>query len=55
MTDPLPPDPFTRTAADVLADLLDLCAVIDRQQSCHRFVSTDRIRALIVSGLVDAS
>lgn len=53
MTPDLPPDPFTRTAADVLAELLDLAAVIDRQRPAHRFISTTRIRELIVSGLVE--
>lgn len=53
MSAPLPPDPFTRTAADVLADILDACAVVDRQRPVYRALTTDRIRDLIVSGLVE--
>lgn len=50
-TPPIPDEP--RTAYDVLADLLDLCSVVDREQPVHRSISTRRLRELITTGLAD--
>lgn len=40
----------TRSAEDILFDLLDLANVVDRQQPAHRYVSTQRLREAITHG-----
>ena len=52
MTAPLPEEP--RTAFDVLADILDLCSVVDREKPVHRSISTKRLRELITTGLAES-
>ena len=53
MPEPLEPDE-PRTAYDVLASLLDLCSLADRQRPAYRAIPTEQIRDAITCGLNDA-
>ncbi len=50
MNRPQPRDTEQWTPETALLELLDLCAVTDRQRPAYRYLSTERIRAVLTQG-----